>query len=68
MLDLKEYGIVMWDAEKIASFVAPSWTGTIVKNGTYLGVELRIPTISGSVKSCYNKLKCRLSFPITSAF
>ena len=49
-------------------FVVPSWTGTIERNETYRGEELKIPTISGSVKSCYNKPRFRLSFPITSAF
>lgn len=68
MLDLKEYGIVMWDAEKIASFRRTLLDWYDREKRAYLGVELRIPTISGSVKSCYNKLKCRLSFPITSAF
>mgnify|MGYP002225672454 CR=1 FL=1 len=44
MLDLKEYGIVMWDAEKNRLFfVVPSWTGTIERNETYRGEELKNP-------------------------
>ena len=45
-------------------FVAPSWTGTIERNETSPGVGLEIHTISGSVKSCYNKPRFRLLFPL----
>ena len=59
MLDLKEYGIVMWDAEKIASFrrTLLDW---------YDREKRDLPW--RRIKNPYNKLKCRLSFPITSAF
>ena len=49
-------------------FVAPSWTGMIERNETSPGVGLETHTIYGSVKSCYNKPRFRLLFPITSAF
>ena len=44
MLDLKEYGIVMWDAENMP-FVVPFLDWYNQRNETYRGVELKMPVI-----------------------
>ena len=56
MLDLKEYGIVMWPEEKIISFREKllAWYDEIKE--IYHGVGVRILIISGSLKLCSSRL------------
>lgn len=60
MLDLKDYGIEMWDESKIASFRRTLMTWYDQEKEIYLGVERATPTTSGLAKSCCNRLRLSL--------
>ncbi len=57
MINLTDYGIKMWDDEKIASFRRTLLNWYDNENATCLGAELRILTLYGFLKLCCNRHK-----------